>query len=105
MFDTYFIATCIKDRVCICKIDDYIDAWHEGKAGIGKELYEFLGMTPIEYAMWVERPEILQFIIDAHLLGKPIQEVIHDAEHQATNNAQEAIQIHDWLIATHRLAA
>ncbi|CAK0755963.1 conserved hypothetical protein [Gammaproteobacteria bacterium] len=105
MFDTYFIAACIKDRACLYKIDDYIDAWHEGKAGAGMELYEFLGMTLTEYAMWIERPEILYFIIDAHLSGKSIQEVIFDAEHRATNNVQEAIQIHDWLIATHRLAA
>lgn len=105
MFDMDFITACVKDRAHLRKIDDYIDTWHAGKAGAGRELHEFLGMAAAEYAMWVERPEILPFIVDARRFGKSVQEVILDAERQPANSAHDAAQLHDWLIATHRLAA
>jgi len=105
MFDTDFITACVKGRAHLQKIDDYIDAWHEGKAGASQELHEFLGMAAAEYAMWIERPEILPFIVDAHRFGKSVQEVILDAERQPADSPHDATQLHDWLIATHRLAA
>lgn len=109
MFDTDFITACVNGRSHLRKIDDYIDAWHEGKAGQNLELHEFLGMTAEEYAIWVERPEVLSFIVIAHRLHKPVAEVIVEAEHQPmaarAASASEARQLHDWLLATHRLAA
>ncbi|MDP1652588.1 MAG: hypothetical protein Q8L56_07685 [Rhodocyclaceae bacterium] len=90
-------------------MDDYIDAWHEGKVGLNMELHEFLGMSAAEYALWVERPEVLPFIVIARRTGKSVQDVILEAEHQPlaarAANAAEARQLHDWLLATHRLAA
>lgn len=105
MFDMDFITACVKGHAGLRTIDDYIDAWHAGKAGVGQELHEFLGMAAAEYAMWVERPEILPFIVDARRFGKSVQEVILDAERQPANGARDAAQLHDWLISTHRLAA
>jgi hypothetical protein len=81
-----FIAACVTGRADLRKIDDYIDAWHAGKAGVGQELHEFLGMAAAEYAMWTERPEILPFIVDARRFGKSVQEVILDAERQPVNS-------------------
>lgn len=109
MFDTDFITACVKGRAHLRKIDDYIDAWHEGKAGIDQELHEFLGMTGEEYALWVERPEVLPFIVIAHRSGKSVQDVVLEAEQQPmaarAASTSEARQLHDWLVATHRLAA
>lgn len=109
MSDMDFVTACVKGRSHLGKIDDYIDAWHEGKAGLDQELDEFLGMTPEEYALWVERPEVLPFIIIAHRVGKSVQDVILEVEHQPmaarAADADEARQLHDWLLATHRLAA
>lgn len=109
MFDTDFISACAKGRAHLRKIDDYIDAWHEGNAGINQELHQFLGMSAEEYALWVERPEVLPFIVIARRSGKSVQEIILEAEHHPmaarAANPAEARQLHDWLLATHRLAA
>lgn len=109
MFEIDFITACVKGRAHLRKMDDYIDAWHEGKAGQNMELHEFLGMSAAEYALWVERPEVLPFIVIARRSGKSVQEVILEAEHQPlaarATDANEARQLHDWLLATHRLAA
>ncbi|MFA6312778.1 MAG: hypothetical protein WCV99_20765 [Sterolibacterium sp.] len=109
MFDTDFITACVKGRAHLRKIDDYIDAWHDGRAGVGKELHEFLGMTEEEYALWVERPEVLPFVVIAHRTSKSVQDVVLEAEHQPmaarAASVSEARQLHDWLLATHRLAA
>lgn len=42
-------------------IDDFIDAWHASSEDIG--LAEFLGMTEEEYAVWVEKPDGLSFVL------------------------------------------
>lgn len=109
MFDIDFITACAKGRSHLRKIDDYVDAWHEGKAGQDEALHEFLGMSEGEYTLWVERPEVLPFIVIARRSGKSVQEVILETEHQPmaarAANATEARQLHDWLLATHRLAA
>jgi hypothetical protein len=109
MSDMDFVTACVKGRSYLQKIDDYIDMWHDGKAGADRELHDFLGMTPEEYALWVERPEVLPFIIIAHRSGKSVQDVILEAEHQPmaarAADLDEARQLHDWLVATHRLAA
>lgn len=109
MFDMDFITACVKGRCHLRKIDDYVDAWHEGKAGQDEALHEFLGMSEEEYALWVERPEVLPFIVIARRSGQTVQEIILEAEHQPmaarAANAAEARQLHDWLLATHRLAA
>jgi hypothetical protein len=109
MFEIDFISACVKGRAHLGKIDDYIDAWHEGKAGANLELHELLGMSTDEYALWVERPEVLPFVVIARRTGKSVQDIILEAEHQPmaarASSAAESRQLHDWLLATHRLAA
>lgn len=43
-------------------IDDFVDRWHESSSP--KDLSEYLGMSPGDYAAWVEDPGILP-----HLAG------------------------------------
>lgn len=45
-------------------IDEHIQAWHEGDSRESLPLY--LGMEPAEYARWIEDPEQLEAIIEAH---------------------------------------
>ncbi len=42
-------------------IDDYVAAWHEG--GDGLPLWQFLGMTSIEYSAWESDPRVLPAIL------------------------------------------
>jgi len=61
-----FIELCLAGDVLEDEIDDFVDNWHDGKAGEGQELYEFLGMSWEEYSIWATKPSILSFILSAH---------------------------------------
>ncbi len=50
--DRYLASEAAEDEIY-----DWIDEWHEGDSGL--ELHEFLGMAWPEYAMWVERNEVV----------------------------------------------
>ena len=50
-FNTSFIDQYIKGEVSEEDIHDFIDIWHEDDTT--QTLFEFLGMTWDEYAMWV----------------------------------------------------
>jgi len=56
-----FIEKCLRDVSCISKIDEYIDAFHEG--GFTGEIHEFLGMTPKEYEMFLHSESALLLIV------------------------------------------
>lgn len=61
---TTFIEKCLNGDVLYEDIDDYIDIWHESDSD--DELFEFLGMTREEYAIWVKNPDTLPQIIANH---------------------------------------
>lgn len=61
---TTFIEKCLNGDVLCDDIDDYIDIWHESDSE--DELFEFLGMTREEYALWVKDPDALPQIIANH---------------------------------------
>lgn len=59
-----FIDECIQGVTLMSEIDDYIEAWHESDSDVS--LYEFLGMSKKEYALFVEDETYLASIISAH---------------------------------------
>ena len=44
-------------------IDRFVDAWHENPCG--REIYDHLGMTRDEYAVWARNPDSLPIIAKA----------------------------------------
>ena len=58
-----FADLCLRGEACGDEIDDFVDRWHESAGAI--PLNEFLGLTRDEYALWVERPDSLTFLLDA----------------------------------------
>ena len=58
-----FADLCLKGEARANEIDDFVDRWHESAVAI--PLDEFLGLTHDEYALWVERPDSLTFLLDA----------------------------------------
>ncbi len=72
-----FIDKCITGESLPAEIDDYVDLWHEGKAGRHLELYEFLGMTWDEYSLWAARPSILPAIITARKRSSSLTDVLN----------------------------
>lgn len=109
MFKLDFITACIKGKTYLGKINSYIEAWHKSEDGLDKELFEFLGMSKDEYALWVERPDVLPFIIIAHKNNVPVSQVIFEADTQPiaarAPSIEKAHELHNWLIETKRIPA
>lgn len=61
-----FIEACLKGDVLEEEIDQFVEAWHEGREGKDLELHEFLGMQWREYQLWSTSPSVLPFILTAH---------------------------------------
>jgi hypothetical protein len=54
-------------------VDDFVDQWHDDPEG-SADLAEYLGMTADEYALWVEKPEALRYILASRKLrAKPLR--------------------------------
>ncbi|MDI6791768.1 MAG: hypothetical protein QME81_02710 [bacterium] len=56
-----FVDLCLEGRVMLEQIDDFIDQWHDGDSE--ESLYEYLGLTRNEYAIFVENPNSLSSIL------------------------------------------
>lgn len=59
-----FIAAVLGGRSQEDDIERYIEEWHDA-GGLGVELHDHLGMEWREYALWVERPESLPYILES----------------------------------------
>ena len=58
-----FASLCLSGDALLEDIDNFVDAWHDNS--LGMNIYDYLGMTRQEYALWVERPDALSFILNA----------------------------------------
>lgn len=47
----------VSGRLSAEAIDDYIDSWHQGESE--QSLPSYLGMTPEQYALWINDPDYL----------------------------------------------
>jgi len=94
-----FIELCSMGEALLEEIDDYIDLWNESSQKA--ELHEFLGMTWEEYSAWVVEPDILPFIVTAHMEKEPLRKIlIRQNEHRLAARAADpkiSQQIIDWL--------
>lgn len=95
-----FIRSCIAGEVLLEEIDDYVEDWHEGRAGLDQELHEFLGMNWEEYSMWVTNPSILPYIISARRRRVTLAEELEMdrvAMAARAGSAMEALRVEKWL--------
>lgn len=107
---TTFVDECLAGHALATDADDWVDAWHEAPddSPISHiSLSEYLGMSEDEYALWVERPEALRFIIAARKTGTSpatAEELggVVAAAARAQNDA-EAVGVIHWLKETGRL--
>lgn len=102
-----FVEQCLKGQALPQDIDDYVDRWHDG--GDNRTLPEFLGFSPQEYALWVERPNALRMILFAKRHRRPIEEVLDEAANMRAAaraaSPDEAREVLRWLKKTGRLKA
>jgi hypothetical protein len=100
-----FVEYCLAGEALLEDIYRFIDEWHE--ADTDDELPTYLGMSDDEYALWLEKPEALPFILFAHQSHTPLREAIQAADHvrmaaRAPGRAN-AKAVLEWLRQTNRI--
>jgi hypothetical protein len=105
-FDT-FVAKCLRGD-CLCdEIDDYVDRWHDGDSE--QPLSEFLGFTPEEYAVWLEMPQLLEWIFYARKTEKSIAAMLPEINTANPSlearalSPEDSNELFQWLKRTGRL--
>lgn len=107
---TSFVDACLAGDALDSDIDQWVVKWHDATMPsplAQVELSEFLGMTEREYALWVEQPSALRFIVAAHLRHRDVDELLTSpneyalaARAEAPEAAREVLR---WLVATGRV--
>jgi hypothetical protein len=101
-----FIDQCLKGEALADEIDDFVDVWHESEVGV--PLHEFLGFTHDEYALWVERPDSLKFILYARKHDRPLGDFrsVSEAYSMAARSVspEDVEELIDWLRRTGRIS-
>jgi hypothetical protein len=90
----------------LTKVDDEIRAWHEGDDS--RQLHDRLGFSSAEYALFVERPESLRYILAARHEDVPVEKLLaapRDTLLLAARGAtrEEVEGLRQWLRSTGRL--
>lgn len=107
MSDDTFVAQALHGEATLDDIEDFVAAWHESDDS--RELHEYLGMTWEEYALWVERPEALRYILFSRRHEVPLEDVLRQyaAEREPVaaraRDPEEAQEVLDWLNKTGRM--
>ena len=59
-------------------IDEWVGRWHDGTdpIALGRDLYDYLGLTLPEYQLWVYDPDALHCILEARRSGDALDEVV-----------------------------
>lgn len=109
MSKSTFLDDALAGRAGVAEIDDYVDAWHDSVEDPGAELHEYLGFTWDEYRLWVEKPQVLRYIIAAHRHGIPVESELKRATSgdyalaARSESSEEAESVLNWLQVTGRL--
>lgn len=92
-----FINACINSEALLSEIDDYIDLWHESETDL--PIYEFLGMTKKEYALFVYDKSYLALIVTAHKDKEDINTIISSqiAMDARSDNHAKSARLEKWL--------
>lgn len=108
--DTTFVGACLAGAALEDDIDTWVAEWHdaaEDSALAHLELNEHLGMTPNEYALWVEQPSALRFVIAAHMRQRPVDELLTSRDDYAlaarAASPDDALTVLRWLVQTGRV--
>ena len=99
-----FLKRCLQGEALIEEIDDFVEERHHAKTALS--ISEFLGFTPDEYALWVEKPEILSYIIFARKNGVSLEDAIGQSKNIAARGQSqgETKTLLKWLKQTSRIS-
>jgi hypothetical protein len=91
-----FIENCINGDALSFEIDNYIDEWHKSDSKL--KIYEYLGMTKLEYELFVEDESYLGVIINSHIENVGINEVVESLAMAARSDGQaKSNRLERWL--------
>ena len=75
------------------KIDDFVERWHEGQST--EALHDYLGMSPAEYSLWLENPDMLLLICNARRRRQPLAEAV--LSNLRANDGHQVARVESWL--------
>jgi hypothetical protein len=100
-----FVDRCLSGDAYLDEIEDYVELWHSTETD--EDVWTFLGLTRDEYALWVERPSSLRYVLFARRFGAPLEKALdlNSPESLAARapSKREAESILEWLRHTGRL--
>jgi len=102
-----FVDACLAGVCLADEIDDFIDQWHDGDSQV--PLSDFLGFTPEEYAVWVEKPNSLEWILYARKTNRAISTILAEIDPATPRIAgrslspEDASELVEWLKQTGRI--
>lgn len=88
------------------RINDEVASWHKTDSPL--PLHDWLGFTEEEYALFVERPSSVRYILAARARGKNVRDVLEQTDQDLMMAArgaslEEANGLREWLRSTGRL--
>lgn len=108
--DTTFVGACLAGQALEEDVDAWVGQWHdapEGSSIASAALHEHLGMSDAEYALWVEQPSALRFVIAAHHRHRPVTELLTSQDDYAlaarAASPDSARDVLRWLVETGRV--
>ena len=101
-----YIELCLEGMADLTEIDEYIEKWHTSETDV--PIYEYLGMNREEYALWVEKPESIRFILFSRRYGFTIEEAIDQMNElpllaARASDTKELDAVIKWLKRTGKL--
>jgi hypothetical protein len=105
-----FVDLCLSGQATVDDIDDSVSRWHD--ASDSRPLHTFLGLSEDEYAIWVERPEALKFILFARRTSLSLEQALElaksngngDGTSATGSSVEEAGETLQWFKKRARLA-
>lgn len=103
-----FVEAYLKGEADLDDIDDWVDRWHDTKfRGKVPSLDDYLGFTPDEGKLWVEKPASLGAIVAAHKLHTTVEKVLlkRASYDPATSSVsrEDADDVLEWLVERRRI--
>jgi DNA-directed RNA polymerase specialized sigma subunit len=98
MSNKTFIEKCIDGEALAFDIDDYLEEWHTRPTK--QEVYDFLGMTKIEYNAWALDDSVLPYIIKAHKNNTDFTTINFDEYQQIAarnKSSDDVINLLKWI--------
>lgn len=94
-----FIELCVQGRASLDEVDDFIERWHD--KGGDTSLHDFLGLSDIEYSLWINDPDVLPYVLLSRKELRPFIQVVDETYYcrlaKGTENSGKLQLVRDWL--------